>query len=213
MNKRIFFYTVLCIFIFTIVCGCSAKPIDRAKIAEEELLYYDSFYTLDDIHYDLDNDFDLAIDRFNTVYDPEKNIVGFNITAMITPKFEKEINDCGILLRIDESLRDFIQTENFAPLFNDDELLIHDDTLLFSFKPYDELSLGASVGLIFYSIPLDNISKDEMILQVKEGIYISVIKNKKIGPLQKITYDGVILRNEDTLDPLGSPEPLLRRIR
>jgi hypothetical protein len=48
-------------------CACAAKPLDRAKLAEyneNEVHLYDAFYSLENIYYDLDDDFDLAFSHF-----------------------------------------------------------------------------------------------------------------------------------------------------
>jgi len=194
-------------------CACSAKPIDRAKITEfNEIEVYDSFYAHENIFYDMDKDFDLAIDNFIAVYDTEKNIVGFSVTVLMYPKYEKTIKDYGIFIVVDENLRDLIQTSHIAPTFTDAAIEIDDDYLYLNYEPY-VTSLGMLTGSMFYSIPLDELSKEDVIQKVKEGLYFRVLKNKKLGPLEKVIYNGEISYHEKALDPGGSPEPLYEIIR
>ena len=130
------------------------------------------------------------------------------------PKYEKPISDCSLYILVDESLRDLIQTTEtaaFAPRFTDDAFNISDDMVLYSYEPY-EIIPNHTIGRGFYSIPLVELSKDEMVAKIKEGLYLCIIKNNKIGSPQKVIYDGIVLSQEGDLDPLGSPESLIRMI-
>jgi|GEM_PF-5862090 len=217
MNTNSFAKTSAAIVIFFAIlllcCACSAKPIDRAKITEyEDLEVYDSFYAYENIFYDVDDDFDIAFDYFCAVYDPEKNIIGFDITATMYPKYEKTIKDYGIYVMIDENLRGLIQTietASFVPIFSDAVIQLNDDHLYLTYEPY-VTPLGMSIGNMFYSIPLDGLNKEDIIKQVKEGLYFQVIKNKKLGPLHKAAYNGEIFYFEEVMDPNGSQEHFSR---
>jgi len=205
----------LSIFIFITCCACSAKPLDRAKIAEyheNELLLYDSFYALDNIYCDLDDDFDLAFHYFIAVYDPEKNIVGFNIGVSMYPKYEKTIKDYGMFIMVDENLRELIKTSFIVPTFTDAVIEFDDKYLYLTYEPY-VTPAGMNTGSIFYSIPLDGLTEEYIIQKIKEGLYFRVFKNKKLGPLKKIIYSNEITFYEETLDPDGSQEPLFKASR
>jgi hypothetical protein len=66
------------------------------------------------------------------------------------------------------------------------------------------------IGILFYSIQLDDLAIEDIIQKVKEGLYFRVVKNKKLGPLRKASYNGEIIYYEETLDPDGSQEPLFK---
>jgi hypothetical protein len=208
-NKSIICLT-LSIFMLITCCACAAEPLDRAKIAEfniNESLLYDSFYSMENIYYDLDDDFDLAFCYFIALYDPERSVVGFNLGISMYPKYEKTIKDYGMLIMVDEKLRDLIETSNNTPTpqFTDSEIKLDDSYLFLTYKPYDT-DLGMIFGSTFYSIPLEEFSEEEIIKMVREGLYLRVFKNKKLNPLKKLTYDGKIINYEETLDPNGSQE-------
>ena len=164
MKSKSIICPVFYILILIACCAFSAKPIDRAKITEyNEIEVYDSFYAHENIFYDMDKDFDLAIDNFIAVYDTEKNVVGFSVNVTMYPKYEKTIKDYGIFIVVDESLRDLIQTHhNSVPTFTDAAIELDDDYLYLNYEPY-VTSLGMLTCSMFYSIPLDELSKEDII--------------------------------------------------